>query len=79
MMGDVNGDHGVIPRAIRHIFQYAADHSDRLFLIRVSYMEIYNEEIYDLLAPPSADKKKVLYAFFGADWPGDGRFVSIFV
>lgn len=27
--------------------------SDREFLIRVSYMEIYNEEINDLLAPES--------------------------
>ncbi|KAH1212274.1 hypothetical protein AAZX31_14G088500 [Glycine max] len=42
-------DAGVIPRAVRDIFATIEMMSDREFLIRVSYMEIYNEEINDLL------------------------------
>ncbi|QCD99053.1 kinesin-like protein KIN-7N [Vigna unguiculata] len=42
-------DAGVIPRAVRDIFATIDTMSDREFLIRVSYMEIYNEEINDLL------------------------------
>ncbi|KAK7321625.1 hypothetical protein VNO77_32451 [Canavalia gladiata] len=42
-------DPGVIPRAVRDIFAKIETMSDREFLIRVSYMEIYNEEINDLL------------------------------
>uniref|UniRef100_A0ACD5X3F8 Uncharacterized protein n=1 Tax=Avena sativa TaxID=4498 RepID=A0ACD5X3F8_AVESA len=42
-------DPGIIPLAVRDIFDTAAEAADREFLIRVSYMEIYNEEINDLL------------------------------
>ncbi|KAL2574707.1 hypothetical protein AAZV13_17G202700 [Glycine max] len=42
-------DAGVIPRAVGDIFATMEMMSDREFLIRVSYMEIYNEEINDLL------------------------------
>ncbi|XP_047305490.1 centromere-associated protein E isoform X5 [Homo sapiens] len=48
MMG--SEDHlGVIPRAIHDIFQKIKKFPDREFLLRVSYMEIYNETITDLL------------------------------
>ncbi|XP_018434978.1 kinesin-like protein KIN-7N [Raphanus sativus] len=43
-------DPGIIRRSVRDIFQRIEMISDREFLIRVSYMEIYNEEINDLLA-----------------------------
>ncbi|XP_028806944.1 kinesin-like protein KIN-7N [Neltuma alba] len=42
-------DPGLIPRAVEDIFRKIQMASDREFLIRVSYMEIYNEEINDLL------------------------------
>ncbi|XP_061374259.1 kinesin-like protein KIN-7N [Gastrolobium bilobum] len=42
-------DPGVIPQAIKDVFAKIETMSDREFLIRVSYMEIYNEEINDLL------------------------------
>ncbi|KAK7310757.1 hypothetical protein RJT34_08469 [Clitoria ternatea] len=42
-------DPGVIPRAVRDVFTKIETMCDREFLIRVSYMEIYNEEINDLL------------------------------
>lgn len=41
---------GIIPLAITDIFSYIRDHPDREFLLRVSYLEIYNEKIFDLLA-----------------------------
>ncbi|XP_065401364.1 centromere-associated protein E isoform X9 [Macaca fascicularis] len=48
MMG--SEDHlGVTPRAIHDIFQKIKKFPDREFLLRVSYMEIYNETITDLL------------------------------
>ncbi|XP_060028371.1 centromere-associated protein E [Erinaceus europaeus] len=40
---------GVIPRAIHDIFQKIKKFPDREFLLRVSYMEIYNDTITDLL------------------------------
>ncbi|KAA3484777.1 kinesin-like protein KIN-7N [Gossypium australe] len=49
----INGssnDPGIIHRAVNDIFQKINMISDREFLIRVSYMEIYNEEINDLFA-----------------------------
>lgn len=43
---------GVIPLAITDIFSYIRETPHREFLLRVSYLEIYNEKIYDLLAGP---------------------------
>ncbi|KAH7338091.1 kinesin motor domain-containing protein [Rhizoctonia solani] len=45
---------GIIPRAMRDVFGYIKKHPDREFLLRASYLEIYNEQIYDLLAPTGA-------------------------
>ena len=43
---------GVIPLAITDIFSYIRETPQREFLLRVSYLEIYNEKINDLLAVP---------------------------
>ncbi|KAL9537860.1 hypothetical protein MBANPS3_011401 [Mucor bainieri] len=41
---------GVIPRAVQDVFSYIEeDTNGREYLLRVSYMEIYNEKIKDLL------------------------------
>lgn len=45
---------GVIPLAITDIFSYIRETPHREFLLRVSYLEIYNEKIHDLLALPAA-------------------------
>ncbi|XVE95776.1 hypothetical protein REPUB_Repub02eG0129000 [Reevesia pubescens] len=42
---------GVIPLAVHSLFDIIQQVVDREFLLRMSYMEIYNEEINDLLAP----------------------------
>ncbi|XP_066502729.1 kinesin family member 4 [Hoplias malabaricus] len=46
---------GVIPRVIRRIFQEKTKRADSEFVLHVSYLEIYNEEILDLLCT-SKDK-----------------------
>lgn len=45
---------GVIPLAITDIFSYIRETPSREFLLRVSYLEIYNEKIHDLLSTPPA-------------------------
>ncbi|KAJ8535599.1 hypothetical protein K7X08_023319 [Anisodus acutangulus] len=42
---------GVIPMAVQDLFNFIEEEMNREFLLRMSYMEIYNEEINDLLAP----------------------------
>ncbi|OJD32407.1 centromeric protein e [Diplodia corticola] len=43
---------GVIPLAITDIFSFIRETPKREFLLRVSYLEIYNERIHDLLSDP---------------------------
>ncbi|KAI9282238.1 kinesin motor domain-containing protein [Sporodiniella umbellata] len=59
---------GVIPKAVKEVFSYIEeDTSGREYLLRVSYMEIYNEKIKDLLEKVDTypdiveDKKKGVY------------------
>ncbi|KAJ7175872.1 kinesin-domain-containing protein [Mycena filopes] len=42
---------GIIPRSIREIFAFIRATPSREYLLRCSYLEIYNETIHDLLAP----------------------------
>lgn len=44
---------GMIPLAITDIFSFIRETPQREFLLRVSYLEIYNEKIHDLLAAPT--------------------------
>lgn len=49
---------GIIRQAVEHIFQLIQtikEQPSREYLLRVSYLEIYNEQIYDLLAPQSTN------------------------
>ncbi|KAK7283524.1 hypothetical protein RIF29_13094 [Crotalaria pallida] len=50
MHGDQNAP-GIIPLAIKDVFSMIQDTPGREFLLRVSYLEIYNEVINDLLDP----------------------------
>lgn len=56
MLGDKK-DTGVMSQAIENIFDTVESSTDRKYLIRVSYIEIYNEKIYDLLDPKNKDVK----------------------
>eukprot|EP00267_Zea_mays_P048488 XP_020401058.1 kinesin-like protein KIN-7L [Zea mays] len=48
-MNGSDADPGIIRRAVRDVFDTVRQADDREFLTRVSYMEIYNEEINSLL------------------------------
>uniref|UniRef100_A0A8C3JEB4 Kinesin-like protein n=1 Tax=Calidris pygmaea TaxID=425635 RepID=A0A8C3JEB4_9CHAR len=41
---------GIIPRAIQQVFKAAAHSVDPFLTVRISYLEIYNETLFDLLA-----------------------------
>ena len=48
---------GVIPNSFDHVFNHIARSTNTQFLVRASYLEIYQEEIRDLL---SKDQSKRL-------------------
>jgi centromeric protein E len=52
MMGTLE-DQGIIRLAVDHIFDAIEQSHDKQFLLRVSYVEIYNEKVTDLLAEVS--------------------------
>lgn len=61
MQGTANQP-GTIPLAITDIFSYIRENPDREFLLRVSYLEIYNEKIFDLLnqsTPGSTQQEEI--------------------
>ena len=51
---------GIIPRTFDHIFNSINNAgSNRQFLVRVSFMELYNEEIRDLLNRNAKNKLEI--------------------
>ena len=44
---------GIVPRAISSLFALTSNKFDQAITIRVSYAEIYNEKIRDLLPDPA--------------------------
>ncbi|XP_029801746.1 kinesin-like protein KIF17 [Suricata suricatta] len=48
---------GIIPRAFEHVFESVQCAENTKFLVRASYLEIYNEDVHDLLG---ADSKRKL-------------------
>jgi len=52
---------GIIPRALHQIFSVLGDQQDQLdyYSVRVSYVEMYNEQIYDLLASESTQQESL--------------------
>lgn len=47
---------GIIPQAFNHIFTAIEASADTQYLVRASFLEIYNEEIRDLLSKSPKDK-----------------------
>ncbi|XP_027858514.1 kinesin-like protein KIF17 isoform X2 [Xiphophorus couchianus] len=50
---------GVIPRAFEHIFESIQCAENTKFLVRASYLEIYNEEVRDLLGSNTKQKHEL--------------------
>ncbi|OAD58797.1 Centromere-associated protein E [Eufriesea mexicana] len=56
MMG-IEEEPGIVPLAVQHMFDAIANTTGREFLLRVSYLEIYNERVNDLLNKSGTDLK----------------------
>ncbi|KAG0275586.1 hypothetical protein BGZ95_008613 [Linnemannia exigua] len=56
-MSGTSNQPGITPRAVEDVFKHIRENSEREFLLRVSYLEIYNESIRDLLSPEAIDLK----------------------
>ena len=73
--GDVE-ERGIIPRAIEQIFSHIQTHASPTmrFLVRASYLQIYNEQISDLLKPERnnlairEDRKRGVYVESLSEW-----------
>ncbi|KAG9482707.1 hypothetical protein GDO78_011385, partial [Eleutherodactylus coqui] len=55
-VSDPPAQRGVIPRAFEHVFESIQCAENTKFLVRASYLEIYNEEIRDLLGEDTKHK-----------------------
>nr|XP_025971515.1 kinesin-like protein KIF17 isoform X1 [Dromaius novaehollandiae] len=53
---DPSTQRGIIPRAFEHIFESVQCAENAKFLVRASYLEIYNEDIRDLLGADTKQK-----------------------
>ena len=52
---------GLVPRALSHVFREIRSRSAAASItVRVSYIEIYNENMHDLLADPAAEAPEEL-------------------
>ena len=56
MQGDTGEQAGIMPRVFSRIFDAIHQSSDVEYLIRVSYLELYNEEIRDLFDKNSSSR-----------------------
>ena len=51
-VNSVNYQSGIVPRAVHHIFDYVKQNPQKAqFRITISFLEIYMEQITDLLLP----------------------------
>jgi len=53
--GQLPADAGVIPRAVKQIFD-TLERQNTEYSVKVTFLELYNEEITDLLAPEEISK-----------------------
>jgi len=73
---DSNNQRGIIPRAIEQVFEHVSSNitPHKRFLVRASYLQIYNECISDLLKPERTnlaireDKKRGVFVEGLSEW-----------
>ena len=68
--GNSEDTRGVIPRTFRQIMTITAGEKEKKHLIQCSYIEIYNEEIYDLFEKKTKTKLELI------ETPGKGTFIK---
>lgn len=56
---------GLIPRCVQAIFSHLQSLPDDNYTVKCSFMEIYNEELFDLLSPGKAQVLVLPVAFAG--------------
>ncbi|XP_015610457.1 kinesin-like protein Klp61F [Cephus cinctus] len=56
-----NSDSGIIPRSLSHLFDELRLLDAQEYTVRVSFLELYNEELFDLLSPNDDASKIRLY------------------
>ncbi|BFZ12122.1 hypothetical protein BsWGS_15161 [Bradybaena similaris] len=75
MMG-YEDDPGLIPRFCNALFCRLHDNSTASYQIHVSYLEIYNEKVRDLLRSSSLDSSKSVHNLRVREHPRDGPYVQ---
>jgi len=50
---------GLIPRMISQLYKEIANKTQMAITVRISYLEIYNEQMYDLLASLNDDETNI--------------------
>ncbi len=73
--GDTPNSAGVIPRTFAAIFDAIAASTDRQYLVQVSFLEVYNEELRDLLSKSAASLLSLREAASGRHVRGLSTFV----
>ncbi|XP_056219631.1 kinesin-like protein KIF9 isoform X2 [Seriola aureovittata] len=66
---------GIIPRALQEVFQEVEKRTDHSFSVHLSYLEIYNETLVDLLAPLQDSPHLSPRAMVVMEEPGRGVFI----
>ena len=61
---------GVIPQTTRHIFDRISSKEDRCFRVTISFIELYQEQLYDLLTDKQRNRSIV-------NIKGDGKSIKI--
>ena len=49
LLNQTDDDVGIMPRAVQQVFEVITANANREYSVRVSYVEIYKEELFDLL------------------------------
>ncbi|KAM3838009.1 kinesin-like protein KIF9, partial [Diretmus argenteus] len=77
MMGSTQSykQRGIIPRALQEVFEEVKKRSEHAFSVRLSYLEIYNESLVDLLTSGRGSPVPAPRGMAVMEEPGGGVFV----
>lgn len=76
MTGDAT-DAGIVPRAVSHLFDAIHSNKFEQCLVRVSYCEIYNEEVRDLLGGKLKERLEVREDAAGSPYVKNLTWLSV--